>query len=126
MTYNLLNDTLNFNTNTGVYTIFWIIDSTPVCINRLLGADKEGILYIGKSIDLKNRLENIKSSIKNKNNKHHFGIKYNKEGFIPSKIKMEDLYISFCEYDNPKCVEEKQLTEYFKIYGELPPFNSNF
>jgi len=123
---NLLDGTLSINKNAGVYKIFWIIDSKPVLINRLRGSDKTGILYIGKSIAFSQRLGDIKSSIIYNNLKHHFGIKYYKLDILSSIIRMEDLFISHHEHNNPREKEEKLLIEYIKEFGELPPLNSNF
>lgn len=74
-----------------VYFIYSYNNKSPVKINRVLGVDKEGVLYIGKSENLRERLRML-WRVLNPNLKataHTFGTKYNNkknEGSIPFEI----------------------------------------
>ena len=46
----------NIPESSGVYKIQCIQDKKPIKINRVLGIDNQGILYIGKSENLRERL----------------------------------------------------------------------
>ena len=101
-------------------------------INRLLGTDSEGLLYIGcgKSLSLRvNFLMMALSAAAGKKgytdiSKHSCGYKYRNEK-IQQVVPYENLYITV--YPNiekdPYVYEREELEYYENKFGEAPPFN---
>ena len=65
----------NIPERAGVYQILCFKDKKYIRVNRVLGIDNEGILYIGKSVNLRERLRILKRSLnqKPKVSGHTFG-----------------------------------------------------
>lgn len=129
-TYYLINELklpLDFPLNQGIYFIHWIKSDKFVSLSRLFEIDTSGLLYVGKSTNLKKRLNDLIENINNPSLlKHHFGIKFNKTDKFRQKIPISELALIIQPSDNPKDSEEKYLLCYNSKFGELPPFNSNF
>lgn len=103
----------------------------PKSIQRFLGKDKEGILMIGQTNDMENRLQKFKQAFA-KGEAHH------SEGKLLHiivatiehprlKIGVKDIeycFESFTNIEAAKKSEEKSLKSYVKKYGEAPPLNS--
>lgn len=111
----------------GVYFIYSYNNNTPIKLNRVLGIDKEGVLYIGKSDNLRERLRMLWRVLnrKLKATAHTFGTKYNNNKKLEEAFPLKSLYISFRITTNPKILESELLDKYFSKYGEVPPFNSS-
>jgi hypothetical protein len=111
----------------GVYFIYSYNNQIPIRINRVLGTDVEGLLYIGKSINLRERLRMLWRVLNPKQNAtaHTFGTKYNKNKNLRETFPLNSLYVSFIITTEPQILESELLDKYFLQYGEVPPFNSS-
>lgn len=103
------------------------MEKKPLKINRVLGIDNEGILYIGKSVNLRERLRMLKRSFNQKPKAygHTFGKKYNENKKLENAFPLKSLYVSYKTTTVPKTLETKLLNKYFAKFGEVPPFNSS-
>jgi len=113
----------------GVYKIYSLDkNDKPRPINRLLGTDTTGVLYIGCSQDrsLHERLaDGIKAfSPVYKSCPHSGGKKYTSMPKVQSEFPYSSLAISFEISDEPRKRESELIDEYRQIFGEEPPLNS--
>jgi hypothetical protein len=110
----------------GVYKIIAVRESQRIPINRFLATDNSGVLYIGKATSFINRVIQLKKSISPDYNgrSHICGRRYKSNPNIAKVFPYDILYIELIQADNPKELERKLLTEYAKIYGEVPPLNA--
>jgi len=109
----------------GLYQIRMVSPSNkPLPIPRLVGVDNGGIIYIGKSVELRTRIGNFYSG------KHSGGGMYN---LVRLKLRRHKPYKNYLlQYRYMKTSDEKVmenterniLRRYFREYYELPPFNS--
>ena len=111
----------------GVYQIHCFKDKKYIWFNRVLGIDNEGILYIGKSVNLRERLRMLKRSLnqKPKVSGHTFGKKYYENKKLENAFPLKSLYVSYKTTTAPKTLETKLLNQYFAKFGEVPPMNSS-
>lgn len=111
----------------GVYKLVSVdfITLKPVPVQRVCGIDKDGILYIGESQNLRNRLCDLKKSIleKFKSDSHPAGIQYKTNGMLMDMFSETSLAINYIEIDSHKNEETRLLSEYRLKFGELPPLN---
>ena len=120
-----------FNYKQGVYKIYSIKNNKPCKISRLAKVDNSGLLYIGSSKNLKDRLSilrrvTIGESDGYKSDAHTFGVKYNAIKKIRELFPLETLFIEVKCTDIFKETESELLREYITQYAELPPLNSNY
>ncbi|MCR8463704.1 MAG: hypothetical protein QXH55_05925 [Candidatus Korarchaeota archaeon] len=117
----------------GIYIVFWIKDGKPIPIPRILATCNRGVLYIGSSNKLRERLNALKISIeiargkrRRKNYPHTFGPSLIYTRLI-EKISDNELYVWFKPFedyeDQYKHQEMLALHEYTRKYGEPPPLN---
>ena len=111
----------------GVYKILCIQDKMPIKINRVLGIDNQGILYIGQSENLRARIRMLWRVLnpKLKATAHTFGSKYNENKKLKKAFLLKSLYVSYQITKEPKTLETDLLDKYFAKFGEVPPFNSS-
>jgi hypothetical protein len=111
----------------GVYLIHSYNNQIPIRLNRVLGTDEEGVLYIGKSENLRERLRMFWRVLnpKLKATAHTFGTKYNDNKKLREAFPLKSLYVSYRITTEPKTLESELLDKYFSKYGEVPPFNSS-
>jgi hypothetical protein len=111
----------------GVYNIHCIKDKKPIKINRVLGIDNQGILYIGQSENLRARIRMLWRVLnpKLKATAHTFGSKYNENKKLKKAFPLKSLYVSYQITKEPKTLETNLLDKYFAKFGEVPPFNSS-
>jgi hypothetical protein len=111
----------------GVYLIHSFDNQIPIRLNRVLGTDEEGVLYIGKSENLRERLRMLWRVLnpKLKATAHTFGTKYNDNKKLREAFPLKSLYVSYRITTEPKTLESELLDKYFSKYGEVPPFNSS-
>lgn len=111
----------------GVYFIHSFNDKAPLKINRVLKVDDRGILYIGKSENIRERLRMLWRVINPqlKAKAHTFGIKYNDNKNLRKAFPLESLIISYKTTNESKKIESKLLNQYFAKFGEVPPLNSS-
>jgi hypothetical protein len=113
----------------GVYILCATRGGQAVKIERLLGSDDSGILYIGQTSkqSLSDRVEMFKRVMNpNLNSTAHSGalnIKlYSKLREFVSDL---DLLFEVRVSDEPKVLEASILHDYLSQFGELPPLNSS-
>lgn len=110
----------------GVYKVIALRDGQRVLINRFLGADPNGILYIGKATSFIERVTDLKKSIspEYKGSGHICGRRYKANPNIAKLFPYHILHIELIETDTPEEMERSLLTEYASFYGEVPPLNA--
>jgi hypothetical protein len=110
----------------GVYKLIAVKDGKRIPVNRFLGTDNDGILYIGKAISFLDRVIDLKKSIAPEfyGSGHDCGRRYKSDPGIPKQFPYDNLYIELSPTDNPKELEAALLEAYLKAFGELPPFNA--
>jgi len=114
----------------GVYKLYSLTDEgTPKPVNRILGTDFEGVLYIGCSPDrpLQDRLKDaIKAFSPNyKSCPHSGGRKYSSMPKVQKAFPFQTLAITYEITDEPRKRETELIEEYCQIFGEEPPLNSS-
>jgi hypothetical protein len=111
----------------GVYFIHSYNDENCTKLYRVLGQDEEGVLYIGKSKNIRERLRMLWRVLnpKLKATAHTFGTKYNTNKKLREAFPSKSLYVSYRTTIEPKKLESELLDKYFLKYGEVPPFNSS-
>ena len=111
----------------GIYVIHLYDKEIPKKINRILGIDEEGILYMGKSENIRERLRMLFRVInpKLKTTVHTLGSKYNANKLLREKFPLHSLCISYRISKDPKIFESKFLDICFAKFGEISPFNSS-
>ena len=96
-------------------------------ISRLIGEDKQAILYIGESTNLTHRL-GILINLLNRTattGQHSMGLRYQKIAVFKEQLKAEHIKVRVFLHDNPRTLESKMLEQYLNKYGELPPLNNS-
>jgi hypothetical protein len=108
---------------------FRLVDNKgkSISIQRFLGEDKDGIIAIGQTKNIKIRLKKFYKVVKEKKKYSH------SEGLtihllrgttkFKEKSEMYTFQYSFSKVDKPKEEEKKLLKSYFETYGEIPPLN---
>jgi len=111
----------------GIYFIYGYKNKLPIKISRVLSIDNDGVLYLGKSENLRERLRMLWRVInpKLKATAHTFGTKYNINKKLREAFPLISLYVSYTITTEPKTLESELLDKYFLKYGEVPPFNSS-
>lgn len=115
-----------YNISGGVYKIIAVKNNQRVPINRFLGTDDEGILYIGKATSYIDRVIGLRKSIVPgyRGNSHICGRRYKSNPRIASFFPYETLYIELVPSESPEILERKLLVEYSDMFGEVPPLNA--
>lgn len=123
--WNLIND--HFGNGGGVYKIIAMNENKPTAINRFIGIDTTGVLYIGKAASFVKRVITLKKTLLpgHTDTNHKVGKVYKKHPIIAAHFPLENLYVELQADDNPKNLESILIDEYFKKYGEVPPLNAN-
>lgn len=90
---------------------------------RFGGKDKDGILYIGKSNNLKRRISSLRRGIINRKNKYHSVSENYRELF--DEYTYNELGVGYIVSDekNYSKLESEFLELYFKKYKDLPILN---
>lgn len=112
----------------GVYRIRRVDNNgDAISIQRFLGEDEEGIIAIGQTKNIKNRLRGFyKVVIEKKKYSHSEGLTVHLlRGIAKFKEEIEssNFQYAFRKVENPKEEEKKLLKDYFEKYGEIPPLN---
>jgi hypothetical protein len=95
-------------------------------VQRFLGIDKQGVLYIGKADCFFDRVIALKKSIspEYKSSSHECGIRYKANPKIQELFPFENLLIGLKEDEDPRALELKMLENYVSRFGEVPPLNA--
>jgi len=117
----------DFQQKGGAYKLLVKDNNKALPINRFLGTDKDGILYIGKATSYLNRVLALKKTIDPnlKSKSHICGRRYNKNEKIIEQFPYINLFVQLIEDQYPEIKERELIDEYFNKYGEVPPLNAN-
>ena len=123
-------DFLNVERKPGIYFLRWIKNGNPVRINRFAEPDYNGLLYIGKSNDLKSRFKRIWNGINLEKKSNHKNIPTLRKTIFFCKIheviKIDEYQITWQKLST-KIESESQEAAALKLYAEKfkepPPLN---
>ncbi|WP_250432452.1 hypothetical protein [Hanstruepera flava] len=109
----------------GIYKIYWIRNNgKPKHISRILGTDKEGLLYIGKTDGtVRNRLNQFRCTAFLKSTNHSGALKYRTSNALREAMNNSELFFVAEYCINPSEKEKILIKEYRDLYGEVPPLN---
>jgi len=110
----------------GVYKVVAVLNGQPQPVNRFLGTDDTGVLYIGKATSVIDREIDLKKSISPDYNgsAHICGRRYKSNPNIAKKFPYEALFIELIQDAKPEELERQLLAEYTSTFGEVPPLNA--
>ncbi len=110
----------------GVYKLIAMSNGAPVAVDRFLGKDSDGVLYIGKANAFLDRVINLKKSILPQyvGTSHDCGTRYKSHQVIGERFPLSELYIQLWPSDNPTELERELLKAYRNCFGEVPPLNA--
>lgn len=119
---------LNIPDVPGIYKIF-SLDENDVArpLSRVLGKDPLGILYIGKSENLKDRVRMLWRVLQPnyRASSHTFGTNYKSLQVIRDAFPYDTLAIEYEENPEAKIYEKSLIESYRQLYGEVPPLNGS-
>lgn len=115
-----------FGNGGGVYKIIAARHGVVVPINRFLGTDLDGRLYIGKASEFIYRVGILRRTIlpNYSPNGHICSRRYKGAAKITEMFPFTDLHIKFFPAENPRELEKALLNEYYQTFGEVPPLNA--
>jgi hypothetical protein len=98
-------------------------------LERLLKADKKGIMCIGHTSKMKQRRAQFVSAIKRASGHSEMNLVYYLEHCTGFKKKFKNSQFQYCfrkcsNVAKSKSEEEQLIKAYFKRFGEVPPLNS--
>jgi hypothetical protein len=118
---------LDIPKKSGIYIIYSILeDGKPQFIPRVLKVDSKGILYIGKSKNINERLRmlfRVLNPEKYKTSGHTFGKNYNSSCRLKEAFPVDKLVFKYTLAKNYSELEKIELKNYFNEFGEVPPLN---
>lgn len=123
-------DSISEHQGPAVYKVRLIDSNGNRCqLPRLLKTDREGIMCIGQTSNMKQRRGQFLSAIKGAYGHSSMNLVYylNTYTDFPNKFKDSKFQYSFrkCKsIEEGKESEHKLMKSYFKKYGEVPPLNS--
>jgi len=124
-----INEKLPSYEGPGVYKIRLAdLKGQVIVIGRFHDNDKNGILMIGSSNNIKRRLQQFRGAINGNKYGHAEAIRfYLILKYTKFKKEQYKLQYSFKKLNknNYKEEEERLIKCYFKKYGEVPPLNNN-
>jgi len=114
----------------GFYKIYALNKKgKPRSIRRVLGNDKEGIIYIGcaPKQTLKKRLDNFRLCVVPgyKTTNHSGGKRYKSLKAFQEEFPYKTLAVTYQVSNKSKQREKAMLEEYSQQYGEVPPLNNS-
>lgn len=112
----------------GIYKIYSLDENdNPRHLQRLLGIDEEGVLYIGKSENLNDRVRMLWRVLQPnyRATAHTFGVNYKSLQVIQDAFPLDTLAIDFEENNMAKIYEKSLIENYRQLYGEVPPLNGS-
>ena len=120
------NITQRHQNNGGVYKIIAFQNGQRQPVNRFLGIDNDGILYIGKATSFADRVIVLKKSISPdySGTSHICGRRYKLYPNLSKKFPFDILFMELIESNTPEELERELLSKYAKTFGEVPPLNA--
>jgi len=117
--------------NPGVsflYKLFSKKDGTKIPVSRIAGTDNEGILYIGQTTSLVDRLALLhrsfqKAPLKEKLWQHGADEIYWQCESVRTQYPIKQMVIEITLCDDSKNMEYDEISKYCRQFGEVPPFN---
>lgn len=111
----------------GIYRIrAFTEDGKPLPINRFGGVDRLGILHIGKSVNLGNRIRRFRQAAERLKASHHAGREYAKWRFdklVPRERLRFDYIVTLTERD-ALALERELHKAYRTQFFDRPPLDS--
>lgn len=118
---------LELSDKPGVYRIrAFTKQGKPRCISRAGGVDREGILHIGQSHKLRERIGNFRRSAARGTRVHKAGSEFFKWGF-PKLFPLRDLRFDFVYTDTKEEAEQREKclhAQYRKKFLDRPPLDA--
>ena len=118
-------------TSEGVYQIRCAPGGMPIRVNRIMGPDPDGILYIGQSERLRSRIRTFwraaKSDIRSTRTPHpphSGGITYAVCRYA-EKFPLDGLQVRWAQVKDSKHIEGGLLAWYVEKFIDGPPLNLN-
>jgi hypothetical protein len=114
----------------AVYNIRMALGKKPIPIQRFLGSDRQGILAIGKTINMEKRRKQFISGL-SKGRGHSEGNlvflleKYSRLKRAYRGYSLEYRFITADDKGSAEDLERDLIKKYVKQYGEAPPLNSS-
>jgi hypothetical protein len=124
-----INDKCNYQ-GPAVYKVRLTNANGSACtLERLLKADKEGIMCIGHTSNMKQRRAQFLSAMNGASGHSEMNLVYYLKAYtnFPNRFKDTNIQYSFCKCSDvteSKKEEENLIKSYFKEFGEVPPLNS--
>lgn len=117
-----------FGQSGGIYKLSCLRDGSTeelVPVQRLLGEDPEGVLYIGMAACFLERVIELKKSLspRHVSRGHECGARHKEHDRLAQAFPYERLMVSFIASESPRDAEQHALQDYFNSFGELPPLN---
>ncbi len=111
----------------GVYRLVALASESelnpPATLNRVCGQDRSGTLYIGCTIRLSDRLNQLRRSLLSRYERSHSAITMLRSipilDFAPNKLAIALLYTG----KRPSFVESYLIKAYMNTFGDTPPLN---
>jgi hypothetical protein len=113
----------------GIYRLIGLDDANmPAVLNRLLGQDHTGTLYIGcegKNFAVRSRLTKLVRSLRDYryNDEHRAGYRLRSHPILSQRFPKSRLAITWHYTNECKLAEDCLLDAYFTSFGDLPPLN---
>ena len=109
----------------GVFVIGAGLQSgKPVPIQRVLGRDTQGIIYVGEGV-LARKIGVLLNFVREDcDNRVHFATEFFANMCLSRIFDSRFLLVRWCESENPRGAESKVLDSYMSEFGELPPGNT--
>jgi hypothetical protein len=109
----------------GVYFVRWSKGGRPVPVHRLGGRDDKGILYVGSSKNLRDRIEQLWKAIEEGFRQHTVSTTFAFCGLL-DLVKSSELEASWKVLKSPEEAENQEWAAiylYCRKYKEPPPLN---
>lgn len=109
----------------GIYVVVSKkLNGSHASIERAVGEDSQGILYIGSSITLAKRIRKFQNVVNNNLKRGHAGaVTYLSRPALVSKFSNQSLWIYFKPASKYLDLEDQLLQAYESKHGEFPPLN---
>lgn len=118
----------------GVYIVRYLEGGLPKHFTRLNGIDEEGILCIGKSVNLRRRIREFVKDIATKglpekyhsegwNFRKYFRDNPNPKAFKPKIENMEVIWKALSSEDEADNLETELIQDYVMTFQDKPPLN---
>lgn len=113
------------NDTPGVYRIIVLSkNGKPKPVSRAGGRDQDGVLYIGRSLYLRRRLNTLRRMLFEGVPRGAIaGLTYKASPPIQSVAPPSQLAFRFEHFADCNAKERELLRRYFKKFGEVPPLN---